>query len=429
VIVPARGRPTGLPLLYLGAAAAAFVSAAVGLLFVAPDLTGHYYHPRILALTHTVTLGWITLAIMGASYQLIPIVLQRPIWSERLARWQFWLLLVGISGMVAHFYLGTWPGLLSAAALVALGSCAHLLNVSLTLRGLSRWDFTARLVVMGYTGLGLTVVFGLALAANRMWALLPGSVFPRLEGHFHLALLGWVTPMVWGVAARVYPMFLLAVHPTGWPARAQSWGLALGVPAVVLGLLALPILVPWGAMAVAVAAIGHVAWVADIARRRKRSRLDWALCFVLTGAAFIIPGVALGLAFAVDLISGPRLAVAYAIVCLGGWVSLTIVGMMLKIIPFLVWYQRYAPHAGKGPVPTLAQLGWPKGEGVAWVFLTGAMILMPVAVVSGEAGWICGTAVLLSLGALAFAVSIACALRHLHRPYQGHASRLPAGVR
>src|SRR5262252_1396745 len=69
-----------LPLSYLVVAAAAFVPACAGVPALAGELAGHYYHPRVVALTHTVTLGWITLAIMGASYQLIPIVLGRPVW-------------------------------------------------------------------------------------------------------------------------------------------------------------------------------------------------------------------------------------------------------------------------------------------------------------------------------------------------------------
>ena len=85
----ARSGPSPLvPLAYLTCAASAFLAAALGIGWLAPDLASHYYQPRVLALTHTVTLGWITLAIMGASYQLIPIVLERPVWSERLARWQ-----------------------------------------------------------------------------------------------------------------------------------------------------------------------------------------------------------------------------------------------------------------------------------------------------------------------------------------------------
>jgi hypothetical protein len=419
-MITARPRPgsapsVSVPLSYLVVAAAAFVTAALGVVWLAPDLAGHYYHPRVVALTHIVTLGWITLTIMGASFQLIPIVLERPIWSERLARWQFRILVLSIAGMVGHFYIGTWPGLLAAAGLLAVGIAIYLLNVGLSLRGFSRWDFTARLVVLGYVGLALTVIFGLALGADRIRTFLPGQFFPRLQAHFHLALLGWVAPMVMGVAARVYPMFLLAPEPEGWPARLQLWGLVAGLPAVVLGLLGVPALVAPGALAVALAAVGHVVWVVRMARHRKRPQLDWGLRFVLTGTVFLLPVTALGLGFALGLVSGPQLGSSYAVLALGGWVSLTIVGMMLKIAPFLVWYRVYSPRAGKAPVPTLAQLSWPGGEGAAYLLLTGGMVLLPVAVAAGEAEWIRAAGVVLSLGALAFGVTIGHILHHLIR--------------
>lgn len=50
------------------------------------------------------------MGILGASYQLIPIVLDRPLWSERLARVQWGVLLVGVVGMVAHFLAGNTAG-------------------------------------------------------------------------------------------------------------------------------------------------------------------------------------------------------------------------------------------------------------------------------------------------------------------------------
>ncbi|HEV2053691.1 MAG TPA: iron-sulfur cluster assembly protein [Methylomirabilota bacterium] len=403
-----------LPLSYLVTAVAAFVLACAAVPALAPELAGHYYHPRLTALAHTVTLGWITLGIMGASYQLIPIVLERRVWSERLARWQFWILAVGIAGMVAHFYMGRWPGLLMAAVMVGAGVAMHLVNVALTLRGVKRWTFTARFIAMAYTGLALTVVFGLVLGADRIWKFLPGSFFPTLHAHFHLALLGWVAPMVIGVAARVYPMFLLAPEPSGWPERVQFWGLALGVPAVVTGLLAAPaaLLVP-GAIAVAAAAAAHLTWVSRMARDRKRPALDWGLRFVLTGSTFLIAAGAMGLALAFNLLSGPRAALAYAVLALGGWVSLTIVGMMLKIIPFLVWYRVYSPLAGRAPVPTLAQLGWPAAERLAYGLLTGGVAALAAALATGHAQLIGAAGAVLAAGALCFAATVASVLHHM----------------
>jgi len=404
-----------LPLSYLVAAAAAFVLACLSVPALAGDLAGHYYQPRVVALTHTVTLGWITLSIMGASYQLIPVVLARQVWSERLARWELGMLVTGIAGMVAHFYLGRWLGLLLATVMVAAGITMHIVNTALTLKKLERWSFTARLIAMGFAGLGLTVLFGLLLGADRIWKFLPGAFFATIHAHFHLALLAWVAPMIMGVSARVYPMFLLAPEPSGWPERIQFWGLTLGVPVVVAGLLAAPSLVAPGALAVAAAAWAHVVWVSRMARDRKRPALDWGLRFVLTGAAFLLGATALGLALALGLLSGPRVAMAYAALALGGWVSTTIVGMMLKIIPFLVWYRVYSPQAGRAPVPTLAQLGWPMAEGLAFGFLTCGWAGLAAALASGSAPLIDGAGIALAAGAVCFAATIVRILHHLAR--------------
>jgi hypothetical protein len=431
---PARPRPgSGLspliPLAYLVCAAVAFLAASLSVAWLAPELTGHYYHPRLLALTHTVTLGWITLAIMGASYQLIPIVLEREIWSERLARWQLAILAVAVTGMVAHFLLGTWPGLAAAAGLLAIGIALHLLNIGMSLRGFTRWTFTARLVVLAYGGLALTTVFGLALAANRVCPFLPGEFFPTLHAHVHLALLGWVAPMILAVTARVYPMFFLAPAPRRWHSFLQLWGLAAGVPAVVLGLLGVPALLVAGALAVAAAAGAHVAWACEMAWGRKRPGLDWGLRLVLTATAFLAPAAVLGVAMATDRLAGPRVALAYAVVMLGGWISLTIVGMMLKIVPFLVWYRAFSPRAGREPMPTLAELSWPRAEGLAYVLLTGGVVLLAAMVLAGEAAGIRAAGALLALGALAFAAALARVLGYLSARTQSwspHSPDLPS---
>jgi hypothetical protein len=410
---PGRGVSPMLPLSYLATATAAFVVAALAVPWLAPELAGHYYQPRVLALTHTMTLGWITLTIMGASYQIVPIVLGRPIWSERLARWQLVLAAVGIVGLVGHFFIGEWTGLVWAAGFVTLGVGVHLVNAVLSVRGLAAWTFTARLVALAHVGLGLTALYGMLLGLAKVARFLPGELFPNLHAHVHLALLGWVLPMVIGVAARVYPMFLLAREPAGWPGRVQLWGVGLGVPAVVLGILADRALLVAGALTVAAAVLAHVAWVYGMVRGSRRPSLDWGLRFVLTGALALVPATGLGLALALDVLAGPRVALAYAALALGGWASLTIAGMMLKIVPFLVWYRVYGPRVGREPVPSLPDLGWPAGERLAWALLTLGFAALAGALGLGDVMWIRTAGLLVAAGALAFAVSLATVLHHL----------------
>lgn len=423
-----RAPSVTLPLAYLGTAATAFVLAAFALPGLGAALAGHYYHPRLLALTHVVTLGWITLAIMGASYQLIPVVIERPLFSERLARWQLPGLAAGIIGMVGHFWIGRWDGLTWGAALVGAGVLSHVINVALSVRGLARWSFTARGVALALGGLALTVAFGITLAITHGSRVFPGGLLGAVHAHFHLALLGWIAPMIVAVAARVYPMFLLAPEPGGWGASIQLGGLGLGVPAIAAGLaLGRPALVVPGAVAVAVALGVHVRWVAGVARRRKRPTLDWGLRFALTGTACLVPSGALGLALALGVGSGPRAALAYAVLALGGWVSLTIVGMMLKIVPFLVWYRVYAPRAGHEPVPTLTQLSWPGAERLAYVLLTAGTVALAAAVAAGAPVAIAVAGTVIGIGALVFAAALGRPLLHLRPCVAGRqAPALPA---
>jgi hypothetical protein len=230
--------------------------------------------------------------------------------------------------------------------------------------------------------------------------------------------------MILGVTARVYPMFFLGPAPRPAIAAVQLWGLAFGLPAVVTGLLGVRGLLPLGAVAVAAAAAGHASWVIETARAGKRPGLDWALRFALTATAFLVPAIPLGLALAADRLSGPRPALAYAVVVLGGWVSLTIAGMMLKVVPFLVWYRAYAPRAGRTRVPALAALGWPRVEGTAYALLTSGFALLAIAVLAGDAAWIRAAGVVVALGALAFATALARILGHL--AVRGSAEPAPA---
>ena len=234
--------------------------------------------------------------------------------------------------------------------------------------------------------------------------------------------------MILAVAARVYPMFLLAPEPGGWGASIQLGSLGLGVPAVTAGLaFGQPALGLPGALAVAVARGVHVRWVARFAQQRKRPTLDWGLRFVLTGTVCLVPSGALGVALALGVASGPRAALAYAVLALGGWVSLTIVGMMLKIVPFLVWYRAYAPRAGREPVPTLAQLSWPGAERLAYGLLTAGTLGLAATVAAGQPTAIAVTGTIVSIGALAFAAALARTLLHL-RPTAAsrHAPAFPA---
>src|SRR5690554_4101227 len=70
---------------FYGTGALFFLLLALLLFFASGDLAGHYFAPRILAVVHTAALGWGTMMIFGAAYQLLPVIAERTLYSSRLA--------------------------------------------------------------------------------------------------------------------------------------------------------------------------------------------------------------------------------------------------------------------------------------------------------------------------------------------------------
>ena len=94
---------------YFIAAIVAFVTLNLFLLLSHSNIIGHHFNPKILSITHIATLGWVTMIIFGALFQLIPVVLEVNLFSEVLAEIQFWIFLIGVIGMVYcfwHFNIG-----------------------------------------------------------------------------------------------------------------------------------------------------------------------------------------------------------------------------------------------------------------------------------------------------------------------------------
>jgi hypothetical protein len=231
--------------------------------------------------------------------------------------------------------------------------------------------------------------------------------------------------MVIGVAARIYPMFLLAPEPQGRVNAVQLWGLGAGVPMTVIGLLLESSLVAVGGLAVAAAVTAHVTWVVRAVRSRKSPTLDWGLRLALAGTTFAVPATTLGVALALDIVGGPRWAMAYAVLAFGGWASLTIAGTMLKIVPFLIWYRAYGPLVGRAPVPSMAQLSWPAAEGAAFASLVTGMIALTLAVGVGDATGIRAAATLVAAGAVFFGAALARIVYHAVGSVERRAARGP----
>src|SRR5574339_759513 len=70
-------------------AALSLLAGTIILFFSAETFTRHYFHPHILAITQIMALGWGTMIILGASHQLVPVLIEKSLYSARLAHASF----------------------------------------------------------------------------------------------------------------------------------------------------------------------------------------------------------------------------------------------------------------------------------------------------------------------------------------------------
>src|SRR5689334_11057089 len=113
--------PRLLPVLYFGVSHVAFGLACFVVARDPRGVAGFFYHARMLAIVHLVTLGWITTSILGSLYIVGPIALRAWIPATWLDYTAFTLVLVGIVGMVAHFWLEEYGGMAWSAMTVGMG--------------------------------------------------------------------------------------------------------------------------------------------------------------------------------------------------------------------------------------------------------------------------------------------------------------------
>jgi hypothetical protein len=222
-----------LPLLYFGFARFCFGAAFLFLAIRSDALVGFFYHPQIIAVVHLVTLGWITSSILGAMYLVGPLALRMSMPAGRIDYSAFVFFALGVLGMVGHFCLDTYPGMLWSAGILLLGVALVTGRVLTALASAGLPLAVKSHIGFAFLNMLAAGVFGFLVGLEKVDVyVLPGFVLDSVYAHVHITALGWATMMVVGIGYRLFPMFL----PSAMPSGSGVWASALLLEAGALGL-------------------------------------------------------------------------------------------------------------------------------------------------------------------------------------------------
>jgi hypothetical protein len=328
--------------------------------------------PSMLIAVHLTMIGWLSLLMLGALYQFVPVITNTTLYSQRLPIFGLGFIGAGLILMLLGFLALSGVGALHTAclpiggALVLTGFVLGGTDIALTLWKVRPLPLPAVFVAISLVFLLLTALLGLAFAL--VFALPESPAFlSRLAGaglslHLAAGLGGWFTLTIMGVSYRLLSMFMLAPDEPRRSTYAALWLTSGGLATLIVGgLIRLeggPTAAWVNSLAAAAIGLGFACYLSDIVQfYRSRRRKVLELNSVTAAGALILLTLAVLIGFGLAMfgkLAQYAAAVGYLFV-FGGLTGLGL-SQLYKIVPFMTWLDVFGGRLGKGPVPRVQDL-------------------------------------------------------------------------
>lgn len=348
--------PIAVPFSFFALAPVALVCAGLAIALEGPSLFLTSWLPRTIALVHVGTLGVLLAVMLGALYQMVPVVIGTPVPAIRLSFVVFGALAAGVVAWVVGLWFAR-PALVTAATFLLGGALLLFLLPVLVALLRARSGETLLGMRVALFCLALLGGLGLRLAWGHGGHTMPDGRATLLVAHVILALVGWVGGLMAAVSWQVVPMFYITEAFPPRRAQAIAWTLLVSMLAVfVSALVGAP--VTWVVLAALPGALAiFVVQPLSLARlilSRRRRRRDPTLTFWWI-ALCCAPLVLLSGLVTWRFEWAPS-TMLFGWIAIFGWAGATVHGMLTRIVPFLVWFHRFAALAGIADVPPMKRL-------------------------------------------------------------------------
>ncbi len=392
---------------HYAAGAIFFIIASVMLFFVSDDLANTFIGPKILGLTHILVLGWITVIIFGALYQLIPVVMEVKLFSETLAHISFYTLITGtvlLSYTFWNNYINQTIYLQIGGTLIFISVILFVINVLFSALKTKQKTLENSFIVTAAGWLLLTVLLGIFITLNPVLHFVPKSNLELLKIHAHFGIIGWFMMLVIGVSSTLLPMFFIA-HKLNRTFLYLTYYFTNGGLIVLMLTLYFDTNILFKITAGLILLSGILFFIKynfDAYKKRLRKKLDIGM--KLSVFAFIL--LFLTLIFGIfsvlnlDILSkyNSSIYAAYGISLILGFLSALILGQMYKTLPFIIWLKLYQDKVGKFKIPMPAHIYSAKVANWHYYSFITAMIIILAGVLLKES-------ILIKISAVAFFIT------------------------
>lgn len=318
---------------------------------------------RLIGWVHAYMIGFVMSVIVGAMGQLSVVVGEVHHRYPALFVWIAPLLAGGTAVLFIGFVAA--PSLLvigGGAIIAALGLFAF--NLFVTLRRSRRRTAVTRSMQWSTFFLGIGLGFGLwmALGYAGVVAMDPSRWLPA---HMMAVFGGYVMLNIMGVSTVLLPMFGACARPSDNDHAISFYAMITAVGMMIAAAL---IRIRWLELAALVAAAGSVLYyllqVYRIFTSKKRRYSDVWERSVAVAFVALVASIGIGI-YGYVMANEKSVLIAFWLL-MGGFLGFLITAHLYKIVPFLVWFERFAPFIEERNVPTMQQLLPSRWADVQW---------------------------------------------------------------
>jgi len=359
--------------------------------------------PEVLAFVHLVLLGFVMMVIFGAMAQLVPVVLEVGHFGVELFYAIWPLLLIGSVMMVGGFVYSA--ALLPYGGVVVLiAMLIFVFEIFLTMFKVKSFSLEMKSLFIANIFLFLGIIFGLLMALGYAGTI-SVDISALLKAHIFAVIGGYISVTIMGLSVVLVPMFTLAHSFSKRPLEIGIYGMSGGVALAIIGSL---LDISWLrtiAFIIALLSLGsYFRMIYVIFKTRPRKENDVYAISLMFSYGSMIVSLVFGVLYL--LFDTQKLLMAGMWLLFFGFFAFLITGHLYKIIPFLVWFERFSPLVGKQKVPMLADMVPYKSSQAQFIFCAVGVVLITLAILSSSKMMMGAGASFMVMGTLAFIRSV-----------------------
>ena len=353
---------------------------------------------KILGFVHLFLLGFVMMIIFGAMAQLVPVILEVGHFGVELFYAIWPLLAIGALLMAFGF---SYPMLLPFGGVVVLiAMMIFVMEIFLTIKKVKKLNLVMGSMLIANIFLFFGVIFGLFMALGYA-GMVSVDIDTLLRAHVFLVIMGYVMLTIMGLSVVLLPMFGLSHGFSMKPLERAITLVCLAVLSVVFSsLFESTLLEYFGYLLAAVGLFIYFYFIKTVYETRARKEIDIYAKSLIFSYFSLLASLVLGLTYL--LVNYEPLLLTSAWMLFFGFFSFVITGHIYKIIPFLVWFERFSPLVGKQKVPMLADMVPLKSSSAQFYFSAVGVVVIAAALLLQDDIFIKAGASFLLFGALAF---------------------------